>query len=184
MSVNRHTLADFRTGHVVWLDGLLTHAVAVPCEQDLVALNRVARDGVRVRTCAGAASFHRKATLEEAREQVARLKEEMDDDPSDPSRRHAPAGERAARERAPSERAPRERQQRLGQAPARLSGFEAKRKPDEKEKAQASSTDPEATVMKMADGGFRPASNGHYAADCATLVIVGVEVIPTGRDMG
>ena len=175
VSLNYHTLADFRVGHVEWLDGLLTHSVAVLREQDLVDLNRVAQDGMRVRACAGAASFHRKATLgehlREARDQVARLKEEMDDAPS---RRGAAARERAARER----------QRRLEQALGRLPELEAKKKPDEKDKARASSTDPEATVMKMADGGFRPAYNVHYAADCGSLVIVGVEVIATGSDMG
>jgi transposase len=178
VSVNYHTLADFRVGHATWLDGLLTHSVAVLREQDLVDLNRVAQDGMRVRACAGAASFHRKATLEEhleeARDQLARLREEMDDDPSAPSRRHAAARERAARER----------QERLGRALARLPEMEAKKKPDEKDKARASSTDPEATVMKMADGGYRPAYNVHYAADCGSLVIVGVEVTTTGSDMG
>lgn len=178
VSVNHHTLADFRVGHLGFLDGLLTHSVAVLREQDLVDLNRVAHDGMRVRACAGAASFHRRRTLEEhleeAREQVARLKEEMDDDPSAPSRRHAAARERAARER----------RERLEAALARLPEMEAKKKPDEKDKARASSTDPEATVMKMADGGFRPAYNVQYAADCGSLVIVGVGVITTGSDMG
>jgi transposase len=178
VSVNHHTLADFRVGHVEWLDDLLTRSVAVLREQDLVDLNRVAQDGMRVRACAGAASFHRKPTLEEhllqAREQVARLKEEMDDDPSAPARRHAAARERAARER----------QERLQRALARLPEMESKKKADERHKARASSTDPDATVMKMADGGYRPAYNVHYAADCGSLVIVGVEVITTGSDMG
>jgi transposase len=178
VSVNPHTLADFRVGHLETLDALLTHSVAVLREQDLVDLNRVAQDGMRVRASAGAASFHRKATLEEhlqeAKEQVARLKEEMDDDPAAPSRRHAAARERAARER----------QERLERALARLPEMEAKKKPDEKDKARVSSTDPDASVMKMADGGYRPAYNVHYAADCGSLVIVGVEVITTGSDMG
>ena len=137
VSVNHHTLADFRVGDIAWLDGLLTHSVAVLREQGLVDLNRVAQDGMRVRASAGAASFHRKATLEEhleeAKEQVARLKEEMDDDPSAPSRRHAAARERAARER----------QERLERALARMPEMEAKKKPDEKDKARASSTDPD-----------------------------------------
>jgi len=178
VSLNHHTLADFRVGHVEWLDGLLTHSVAVLREQDLVDLNRVAQDGMRVRACAGAASFHRKATLqehlEEAKEQVARLKEEMEDDPAAPSRRHAAARERAARER----------QERLQRALARLPEMEAKKKPDEKDKARASSTDPDATVMKMADGGYRPAYNVHYAACPGSLVIVGVEALTSGSDMG
>jgi transposase len=178
VSVNHHTLSDFRVGNLEFLDGLLTHSVAVLREQDLVDLNRVALDGLRVRACAGAASFRRKPTLEEhldeARQQVARLKEEMDDDPSAPSRRHAAARERAARER----------QQRVEQALARLPELEAKKKPADKDKARASTTDPEATVMKMADGGFRPAFNVQYATCCSGQAIVGVSVLTTGSDMG
>ena len=74
VSVNHHSLSDFRSGHVEFLDRLLTHSVAVLREQDLVDLNRVAQDGMRVRASAGAASFHRRPTLEEhlhqAREQA------------------------------------------------------------------------------------------------------------------
>jgi len=146
VSVNYHTLADFRVADPDFLDGLLTHSVAVPRDQDLVDLNRVAVDGMRVRASAGAASFRREQTLEEhldeAREQVARLNEEMDDDPSAPSRRHAAARERVARER----------EERVEAALKRLPELEAKKKADEKDKARASETDPEATVMKMADG--------------------------------
>jgi transposase len=178
VSVNYHTLADFRVDHLDFLDDLLTHSVAVLREQDLVDLNRVAQDGMRVRASAGAASFRRRPTLEEclheAQDQVARLKEEMDDDPSAPSRRHAAARARAARER----------EQRLQQALERLPELEAKKKADDKAKARASTTDPEATVMKMADGGFRPAYNVQFAADCGSQAIVGVEVLTTGSDMG
>jgi transposase len=103
VSVNYHSLSDFRTGHVDLLDQLLTHSVAVLREQDLVDLNRVAQDGLRVRASAGAASFHRRPTLEEhlreAQEQVRRLKEELEDDPGGPGRRQAAARRRAARRR-------------------------------------------------------------------------------------
>jgi transposase len=178
VSVNHHTLSDFRVAHVDWLDKVLTHSVAVLREQELVDLNRVAHDGMRVRASAGAASFRRKPTLEEhleqAEQQVCRLKEELDDDPGAPSRRQAKARERAARERV----------QRLRKALARIPEMEAKKKPDEKHKARASSTDPEATVMKMPDGGFRPAFNIQYSADCASQVIVAVEVTTSGSDMG
>jgi len=178
VSVNHHSLADFRVTHVEELDQLLTHSVAVLREQDLVDLNRVAHDGMRVRASAGAASFRRRATLEEclqeAQDQVARLKEELDDDPAAPSRRHAAARERAARERL----------ERVQQALQRLPELEAKKKADDKANARASTTDPEATVMKMADGGFRPAYNVQFAADCGSQVIVGVTVLTAGSDMG
>jgi transposase len=178
VSVNHHTLSDFRVGHLDLLDRLLTHSVAVLREQGLVDLNRVAHDGMRVRASAGAASFHRRPTLgeclREAEDQVARLKEELDDDPSAPSRRHAAARERAARERA----------ERLRQALARLPQLEAKKKAGEEDKARASGTDPEATVMKMADGGYRPAYNVEYSADTATLAIAAVAVTSSGSDAG
>jgi transposase len=178
VSVNHHTLSDFRVGHLDMLDQMLTHSVAVLREQDLVDLNRVAPDGRRVRASAGAASFHRRRTLEEhlqeAREQVQRLKQELHDDPGGPDRRQHAAQQRAARERA----------ERLQQALARLPELEAKKRPDDKAKARASGTDPEATVMKMADGGFRPAFNVQYGTDCATQVIVAVAVCATGSDMG
>jgi transposase len=178
VSVNHHTLSDLRVAHVAFLDRLLTHSVAVLREQGVVDLNRVAHDGMRVRASAGADSFHRKATLQEclqeAQDQVARLKEELDDDPAAPSRRQAAARERAARERA----------DRLQQALARLPELEAKRKPAEKDQARASSTDPEATIMKMADGGFRPAYNIEFGADTASLVIAAVVVTTRGSDAG
>jgi transposase len=178
VAVNYHTLADVRVRHPRFLDHLLTHSVAVLREQDLVDLNRVAQDGTRVRASAGAASFRRKPTLaeclREAEAQVARLKEEMDDDPSAGSRRQAAARERAARERV----------ERVRQALDRLPELEAKKKPGERDQARCSTTDSEATVMKMADGGFRPAYNVQFAADTTSQVVVGVDVLTTGSDQG
>src|SRR3954471_7746239 len=178
VSVNHHSLSDFRVDHVAFLDQLLTHSVAVLREQGLVDLNRVAHDGMRVRASAGAASFHRRVTLEgclaEAEDQVARLKEELEDDPAAPSRRHAAARERAARERV----------ERLRQALERLPELEAKKKAGEKDKARASGTDAEATVMKMADGGYRPAYNIEFGVASTSLVIAAVEVTTSGSDAG
>ena len=49
--------------------------------------------------------------------------------------------------------------------------------------ARASTTDCEARVMKMADGGFRPAFNAQLAVDTQTMIITGVELINSGSDM-
>jgi transposase len=178
VAINYHTLSDFRVDEVDFLDRTLTHSVSVLREQDLVDLNRVAQDGMRVRAAAGAASFHRRGTLEEhlhqAQDQVQRLKQELGHDPAAPGRRQAAAQRRAAGER----------EERLRQALARLPELEAKKKAGEQDKARASSTDPEATVMKMADGGFRPAYNFQFSTACSSQVIVGVDVLTTGSDMG
>lgn len=178
VSVNYHTLADFRVGHLEFLDGLLTHSVAVLLEQDLVDLNRVAQDGMRVRASAGAASFRRRPTLEqclqEAQTQVQRLRAELETDPGEANRQQQRARERAARERA----------ERVRQALERLPEMEAKKKADEKIKARVSTTDPQATVMKMADGGFRPAYNLQFSTATHSQIIVGVKVTTSGSDQG
>ena len=49
---------------------------------------------------------------------------------------------------------------------------------------RVSSTDPEARVMKMPDGGFRPAYNVQLATDQAQGVIMGVSVVREGTDAG
>lgn len=178
VSVNYHTIADFRTDHGELLNDLLTNSVAVLLAEGLVDLERVAQDGMRVRASAGAGSFRRKPTLQEAlaeaKEQVDTLKAELEDDPTSSNRRQKKARERAARERA----------QRVQDALNRLPELEAKKSADEKEKARCSTTDADATVMKMANGGFNPAYNVQFATDTKSQVIVGVCVLTTGSDQG
>jgi len=80
--------------------------------EGVVKLKQVAQDGTRVRASAGAASFRRGATLaqclEQAREQVERLKAQIDADPvaSKPpaSARSACRGPLSARPRSPTSR--------------------------------------------------------------------------------
>ena len=178
VSVNYHTLSDFRTGHTEFLDELLTQSAATLMHQDLVTLHRVAQDGMRVRANAGASSFRRRKTLEEcqseAREQVESLREEVEADPGASSKRQRAARGRAARERS----------ERIRRALKELPEVESKKKPAERDKARVSTTDPEARVMKMADGGFRPAHNVQFASDTDSQVITGVDVVNTGSDQG
>jgi transposase len=178
VSVNHHTLSDFHTAHPALLDELLTQSVATLLQEGLVTLHRVAQDGMRVRASAGAASFRRRATLEEcqaqAREQVESLRRQGQEDPGSCPRRQQAARQRAAQERS----------ERVAKALRELAQIEARKKREKKEKARASTTDPEARVMKMGDGGFRPAHNVQFATDTASQVITGVEVVNVGSDGG
>jgi len=61
VSMNYHTLSDFRVAHTAVLDQLLAGGVAALVEQGLVALDVLAQDGLRVRAAAGAGSFRRRA---------------------------------------------------------------------------------------------------------------------------
>jgi transposase len=174
--MNYHTLSDFRVKHRQALDGLMTQVLARLCHADLVAFDHIAQDGIRVRASAGAASFHRQVTLEkhlaEAQDLLATLEAQ------------SPAETEAlsAREQAARERAARERVERLEAALAELPAAQAAKPAAEREEARVSSTDPEARVMKMPDGGFRPAYNVEYASDTAHRVITGVDVTNAGSD--
>lgn len=178
VSVNHHSLSDFRVQHGDFLDEVLTHSVAVLLERELVTLNRVSQDGIRVRANAGASSFRRERSLErclqEAREQVERLRQELEQDPEATSRRQAAARQRAAEDR----------QRRVKEALEQMGEVAAKKPAGEKDKARVSTTDAEARVMKMGDGGFRPAYNGQFAVDTETQIVVGVSVSNNGSDQG
>jgi transposase len=200
--LNHHMLSDFLVEHVEFLEELFTHSVAVIQQEGLVDLDRVGQDGVRVRASAGAASFRRRATLEkllqEAKQEVQRVKEKMTQQAEDErtevthpeevavekTNRSRRAKKPSAQQRAAEKRAAEERLERVEQAVERLPEMEAKKKPEDIREARVSTTDPEATVMKMGDGGYRPAYNIQYGTDTASQVIVGVEVVTVGSDQG
>jgi transposase len=142
VSVNYHTLADFRVDHADLLDQLLTDGLAVLLFEGLIDLTETAQDSLRVRASAGSASFRRRASLE-ARQQLQQLEQQR--------------GQRG--------------------------------RDDEKDRgsvaqARASTTDPEARKMKMADGGYRPAYNVEFNTASGSGVIVGVGVSNHGYDSG
>lgn len=182
VSVNHHTLSDFRVQHVEFLDELLTQGVAALLHQGLIALDRVAQDGMRVRACAGSASFRREATLQqcldEAEAHLAALQREAEQEHGVGENRRR----QAARERAAADRAERIRAA-LDELPNIQQKMERRKKGDG-QKARASTTDPEARRMKMGDGGFRPAYNVQFATTADSLVIVAADVVNAGADAG
>jgi len=103
VSVNYHTLNDFRVAHPALLDELLAANVAALAQAGVIDLETLAQDGIRVRAAAGAGSYRRRQTaeahLQAARALVARLNGERGDDPDASNRRAKAARERAARER-------------------------------------------------------------------------------------
>src|SRR5438128_1300552 len=103
VSVNYHTLADFRIGCADLLDRLLTEHVTALAEAGIIDLAVLAQDGVRVRASAGAASFRREVTLEQrlaaVGAMVEELKREVDEHPDASNQRIKAARQRAARER-------------------------------------------------------------------------------------
>jgi transposase len=186
VSVNHHQLSDFRVGCTDLLDRLLAEHVAALGKAGLIDLAALAQDGVRVRASAGAASFRREATLDRhlamAQAVVEDLKREVEAGSDASNQRIQAAKERAARERLERVKAAqtahaevtRQRQER-----------EEKRGNGKKPKEpRASTTDADARVMKMADGGFRPAYNVQVASVAGEQIVVAVDVCNNGSDRG
>jgi transposase len=187
VSMNYHSLSTFRISHMAVLERLLAQGVASMVEAGLVSLDTLAQDGLRVRAGAGASSFRRRVRLGElhaaAQARVERLRAEVETDPA--------AGDRVRR--AARERGGRERAARIAAAQERMKELEAERerreKTNKKEVAKqkpprASTTDADARVMKMADGGWRPAYNMQIISTPEHQVIVAVDIDTSGSDRG
>jgi transposase len=181
VSLNYHTVNDFRVDHEEALDNLLTQMLAVLIRAGIVAVQRIAQDGTRVRASAGVNRFQEEETLEKhlqaAREHLEAVKQAA----ADPKL--------SAQQKGARERAAREHQQRLEQALVELEKVkqakaQQKDKPSKDSPPRASSTDPAARLMRMPDGGTRPAYNLELAADCDSRAIVGVEMTNAGSDAG
>lgn len=187
VGVNHRILSEFRTEQGERIGRLLSEHVASLSMAGLIDLDEVAQDGVRVRAHAGAASFRQRKTLErelkKARALVTRLARDEDDDPGASSKRHKAARQRAATER----------EARVAAALAALGEAEklrAKRLKTNKAQTQAqkepraSTTDAQARVMKMPDGGFRPAYNIQFSSLPTQGIILALSCETVGSDRG
>jgi transposase len=183
VSVNYHTLNDFRVGQAALLDQLFTDVLAALLHGGVLQVERISQDGTKVRAAAGTGSFRSRQGLERCRDQarahVEAMKQQAAENPAESARR------RAARERAA-----RDRLARVEQALAEMPKMEATKAAQRDDKAskqqtpRVSSTDPEARRMKMPNGGFNPAYNVQIASDAHSRAIVGIEVTQHGTDHG
>jgi transposase len=184
VSVNYHTLGDFRVECADVLDRLLIEHLASLAEAGIVDLDTLAQDGVKIRASAGTSSFRRAETLDQkletAQAVVEELKREAKAHPEAGNKRVTAARERAARERAERVKAA---QEALAELKGKRQELEEKggngKKPKE---PRASTTDADARVMKMANAGFRPAYNVQVASVAGTQIIVTVDVSNNGSD--
>ena len=171
-----HSLSDFRVQHRQALAQLMDELVVALTKAGVVELEQVAQDGMRVRASAGAASFRREATLREQLCRAQTLEEEQLQGHSDSAQEGTPRQQQARA------RARRERLERLEAALKELPQARKAKPKDKQNQARVSTTDGEARVMKMPDGGFRPAYNFQLAVDTGNWVIVGIDVTNSGSD--
>lgn len=174
--VGRTKLSEFRVGHGDALDQLFTDVLASLLHKGLLSLDRVAQDGTRLRASASAPSFRREASLVECRQQAALHVKAVFAEADDPG-----VSEREKRAR---QAAALDYQRRVEAAIATVIQLRT----EGKEQPRASTTDADARVMKMPDGGYRPGYNAQLATAGSEMggprTIVSVRVTRVGSDMG
>ncbi len=197
--LNYHLLSDFRWQAAEVADRLLTQGVTALWSEGLITLASLTQDGIRIRAAAGASSYRRLETLKrlltEVGERVAALKREIDAEPDASNRRMRAAQVRVAREQEEriaaalaagaaleAERSAKEKNESKGEPPSDGAAPTAPAK--KKKEPRASTTDAEARIMRMPDGGYRPAHNGQITGDLDSGIIVGVGMDTTGSDGG
>lgn len=181
VSVNYHRLSDFRADHGELLERILTDSIAVLLHNDLITLETIGQDGMRVRASAGSGSFRTADGLEKARQKAQQYVDELDEREKDSS-----ANDR--RKEAAQQRAAQERVERIDQAKRELEEmqkkYEERTSSVKRSQPRASTTDPESRRMKMGDNGFRPAMNVQFASDGQKQLVVSVDVTSQGSDSG
>jgi transposase len=183
--VNHDMLSAFRREHEAELDRLLTQSLRGLIREGVLRLDEVMIDGTKVAARASRRSLMKADRLGKLEalvgEHVARLKRELDADPSGVEKRQRDRALRAAEEQ----------EARLRRARSVLTEREAEQGARAKSHAKAeaekgspsvSGSDPEVRSMKMADGATRPAWNVQVAT--AGGFVVAIDPTDNRNDSG
>ena len=168
-SISAHTLSDFRVTYEEILNELFVQALGVLSSDGLITLERVMLDGTKVRANASSSGFRRKPTVEEYLEQAREAVEALNAQTEEESSRQMQAAQQRAR---------REKQERLESA---LKEY-AKLKAAKSRIDRVSTTDPDARVMKQAEGGSAPSYNVQVSTDAEHGLIVDIDATQAGSD--
>jgi transposase len=185
--MNYHGLSDFRFGHAVVLDRLLTESLTALLAEGVVTLEEIAIDGTKVRASAGRGSFRREAKLTAlenvARQRIEQLKAEAHGDSAASEKRRQAAQRRGAEDVV----------RRAGEARAALERLRAekaerakrhKKAEAKKDEPRVSLTDPEARIMKFSDGAVRAGYNIQLAVDPGSGIVLAAKTTDRRNDAG
>jgi len=174
--VSHRTLSGFRSDNKCALDDLFTQVLGMLSAEDLITLERVTLDGTKIKANAGGNTFRGRekiaAHLAVAREQVRVLNVQAENEES-LAKRQASAKRRAARQRA----------SRLEAALREVERLQREKVHDRRTfVARASSSDPEAHVMRNGEGGTVPSYNVQLVTDTTHGLVVNVEATTDAID--
>ncbi|HZC76823.1 MAG TPA: transposase, partial [Ktedonobacterales bacterium] len=183
--INHDLLAEFRRENAVLLDRLLTQSVTGLIAEKLITLEELAIDGTKARACAGRGSMSKRKRLERIEkavaERVAELKSELDTDPGELERQRKKRALQAAQERAQRVARARQKLAELEQEKAARAETHATEEANKGE-PKVSVSDPEARLMRLADGAVAPAWNVQVAT--AEGFVVAIDPTDRRKDSG
>ena len=189
--VSHDVLSAFRRTRAAELEDLMARHIHGLIDAGIVDLDTVLQDGVRVRASAGSSSFRRRAKLEQRLDEIKLLLKELrkgvddDDTPPRPKRQQRSLEEQQKRiERALEAVAEIEKARAAGGTHKSKAEQEQSRRKVATGEVRASTTDPDARRMKMADGGVRPAYSIQLATSKNGRFCLGVLTLLTGVDAG
>src|SRR5260370_36038787 len=174
--VSHRTLSGFRSDNKSALDDLFTQVLGMLNAEGLITLDRVTLDGTKMKVKAGGNTFRGReksaAHWAAAREQVGVLNQQAENE-QPLAKRQGAAKRRAARQRA----------SRLEAALREVERLQHEKVHDRKIfVARASSTDPEAHVMRNGEGGTVPSYNVQLVTDTQHGLVVNVEATTDAID--
>jgi transposase len=175
-AVSHRTLSGFRADNQAGLDDLFAQVLGMLSAEGLITLERVTLDGTKIKANAGGNTFRRHekiaAHLAAAREQVRILNAQAGNE-EQVAKRQASARRRGARQRA----------SRLEAALREVERLQHEKTHDRKTfVARASSSDPEAHVMRNGEGGTVPSYNVQLVTDTTHGLVVNVEATTDAID--
>jgi transposase len=175
--ISHRTLSGFRSDHKEALESLFVQVVGMLSAEGLITMQRVTLDGTKIKANASGNTFRRKEKIEAhlalAREQVQKMNEQA-----------AEEEKTAKRQSAARRRAARQRVSRLEAAFREVERLQESKKQGRGDPyvARASTTDPEAHVMRNGEGGTVPSYNVQLVTDTTHGLIVNVEATTDAID--
>jgi len=182
--INYHTLSDFRANSAIGLDQLLTDIVSTLILSGIATIKTIAQDGTKKAASASMKSFKTRKQLGKLKKavelQVKALRSELEKDSS------------ASQTRAEARRQQDilKREKRIAKALSELPKVEATKEAAKKKvkkgtkisEAKVSLSDPEARIMKFADGSTDAGYNAQVAYDPESHIVVSVDMTNQGND--
>ena len=184
IKINYHTLSDFRTENGDKLDRLLTDIVTTFVSSKIVKLKSIAIDGTKIPASASHQSFKTKTKLQKIKKEVEyhvkALRQELAQDSHASNNRVEGARKRDILER----------EKKITKALSELPKIEATKEARKSKvkkgtkisEAKVSTTDPEARIMKFADGSIDAGYNCQVAIDPESYMVLSVDVTNQGND--